>query len=567
MYHPTLLEQRRAGMVSWLPHDTDFVCDTHKVIIMHVENLYKHCLCYLAGKVWKPRHSWRGVRCGRIPGTLLLVSHRGILRAEGRFLPFQGYPSVRNRSLQKLRFIFAVVFLLPVSSQETDCRISGRYNSQAEKRRRSSMKQKHWKKRIAAFLMVGCVLLGMPQRVMAEEAQIPAGWTQMPAELKDKYFGDTGYIYYDVGPSVRDGMYELKSDSRSLKAGNTVEVQIFFNPDKAVSPLLMASISLYYDVDVLQYIDATMDNEYMTRYAGSVDPGESDNSIYLFIDFNKIPGFDQYGCITTVRFKVKQDTSSTVFYCGEIDSAGDGWGYNSIVDSLDDGYYKVMSLTLEDASSTPDTPIDPAAPSVFALADASAQGSGDITVPIDIKANGGFNLLGLTIDYDAALFIYDGLEIDDSLKSKIQLDSIYPTEGQIKASYIALEDVADVGDFLKLRLKAREDAAAGTVSDVKISVSQVGNKAETAMTGMGAVCTVTLEENGGEEPEVLMPGDVNGDRSIDLVDAVYILQNFNQVREFSDAQNTAADVNKSGNVDLVDALVIMKYFNGEIQEL
>lgn len=429
------------------------------------------------------------------------------------------------------------------------------------------MKQKQWRKRIAAFLMAGCVLLGMSQRVMAEEAQIPAGWKQIPVELTGKYFDDTENIYYDVGASVCNGGFELKSDSCSLKAGDTVEVQIFFNPDKAGSPLLIAVMSLYYDVSVLQYIDAAMDYEYMKRYAGSVAPTEFDNGVSLMVDCNKLPGFDQYGCITTVQFKVKQDTSSTVFYCSEIDSSGeDGEIYHTFIDFYNDGYVQVMSLTLEDASTAPDIPTEPADPAVFALAGTSVQGSGDITVPIDIKANGGFNLLGLTIDYDAALFTYDGLEIDDMLKSKIQLDSIYPTEGQVKASYIALEDVADVGDFLKLKLKAREDAAAGTVSDVQISVSQVGNKAETAMTGTGAVCTVTLEDNRIEKPEVLTPGDVNGDGSIDLVDAVYILQNVNQVREFNDAQNTAADVNRSGNVDLVDALMIMKYFNGEIQE-
>lgn len=55
---------------------------------------------------------------------------------------------------------------------------------------KQSMRQ--WIKRIAVFLMAGCVLLGMSQRVMAEGNQIPAGWIQIPAELTGKYFEDTG---------------------------------------------------------------------------------------------------------------------------------------------------------------------------------------------------------------------------------------------------------------------------------------------------------------------------------------------------------------------------------------
>lgn len=83
----------------------------------------------------------------------------------------------------------------------------------------SSMKQ--WWKRIVAVLAVACVFLGTSRNVMAEG-------TQIPAEIVEKYIGGADK-YYDVGGSVGNGIFEIKSTSDSLKAGDTVEVQIIYN--------------------------------------------------------------------------------------------------------------------------------------------------------------------------------------------------------------------------------------------------------------------------------------------------------------------------------------------------
>lgn len=171
------------------------------------------------------------------------------------------------------------------------------------------------------------------------------------------------------------------------------------------------------------------------------------------------------------------------------------------------------------------------------------------------------------MEYDPTLFTYESLEIDDKLKSKISLDSVYevPGSGKVKASFIALEDITDIGDFLKLKLKVRDNVPAGTTSNVGVEITQVGNRAETAMSGIGTNCTVNITGSGsGEDVQQPLLGDVNADKNIDLVDAVYILQNYNQVRVFTNIQKTAADVDKNGTVNLLDALMIMKFFNGEV---
>jgi hypothetical protein len=58
-----------------------------------------------------------------------------------------------------------------------------------------------------------------------------------------------------------------------------------------------------------------------------------------------------------------------------------------------------------------------------------------------------------------------------------------------------------------------------------------------------------------------MLGDVNGDGSVDLTDALMIVKYYNNQITLNSAQLKAADVNGDGSVDLTDALIIAKYYN------
>lgn len=268
-----------------------------------------------------------------------------------------------------------------------------------------------------------------------------------------------------------------------------------------------------------------------------------------------IKPLDKNARVATIKYEVLKETDSTSIYFDSISILSDHLG---APDYYGEDWMDILTLPIVHTGQND---------SRLVLSGNPIQGNKEITVPINIQINDGFNLLGLEIDYDATLFTYESLEIDDALKSKISLDSIYevPGMGQIKASFIALEDIADTGNFLRLKLKAKDEVTAGTTSDVNVSITQVGNKAETKMSGTGMNCTVTLTGSGETgDTDTPVPGDVNNDKNIDLVDAVYILQNYNEVREFTSAQEIAADVSGDGTVNLIDALMIMKYFNGEI---
>ena len=410
-------------------------------------------------------------------------------------------------------------------------------------------------KKITMFMLAGWLFLGIPGEVRAEKKESP--------ELEELLGWN---ICYDCGNKTEDGVLEFKSDTHSLKEGDIVEMQVIYNADKdkVTGGLSYWGFNVIHDIEVLEYLGVEMKDEYRIKYMPQINEspfyGENIWSIYGNFTRKRSEGFEENDCLLTVRYKVKKSVSATSLYVDTVQYSNLDTHKGVKLYEVDKGVIDcsdVFTVNIED--NTPDLSL--------ALSSAPVQGSGEIIVPINIEKNDGFNLLGLTLNYDTSLFTYESLEIDDKLKSKVSLDSVYeePGSGKIKASFIALEDITDTGEFLKLKLKVKDGISEGTTSNVGVEITQVGNKAEVDMSGAGTNCAVKITSSGsGEDEQQPVPGDVNADKKIDLVDAVYILQNYNQVREFTKVQETAADVDKNGAVNLIDALMIMKYFNGEI---
>lgn len=421
-------------------------------------------------------------------------------------------------------------------------------------------------KKIKYFMM--CLLVGIISLFFVEDVKAE----KVFSEELTKLFGFGEMQCFVCGEATEDGVVRLKPNVTSLDEGEMLEIQVFYNSSYADSgPLCQMGVEMLYDTEVLEYMGYSFPNEHILKYGMTlaeykeeaypeefVDSTYNINLITFGYDFLNKP-YNEDACVVTFRYKIKKKTDTVRIDCmpSVVRRGKDGvpeakYFYGDGTDTVD-----ILTLNITDASTTP---------SALTLSTTPTQGSKEVTVPINIEKNDGFNLLGLTLDYDTSLFTYDSLEIDDSLKSKISLDSIYeaPDSGRIKASFIALEDITNVGDFLKLKLKVKDGVSAGTTSNVGVEVTQVGNKAETGMSGTGTSCAVSITGDGSGEEQQPVLGDVNADKKIDLVDAVYILQNYNQVREFTKVQETAADVDKNGAVNLLDALMIMKRFNGEI---
>jgi len=435
--------------------------------------------------------------------------------------------------------------------------------------------------KFVAFLLVCCTILSILGREVRAEDKI---LSELSTILESPC--------HDYGTSTKDGVFQISTDSHSLKAGDIVDVDIMVNYSNKEHGMISFVMENIYDSDSLEFMYLDISSEYREKYGASDQSREYDDwldtdAVSVSDDMAKLVKKWAYihalsqkkanllqGKFATARYRVKKDTESLDLYYTNIEYLTEdytSYRYFNFEGDDSDGYqyleengFGVLSLHLTDDSSPS---------SSVTLATAPAQGSEEISVPVNIEQNDGFNCLGLTIDYDTSLFTYENLEINDNLKSKISLDSVYeaPGSGKLKASFIALEDITDTGNFLTLKLKPKDGVSAGTTSNVGISVTQAANKAETKVTGKGTSCPVTITSSGGEgdhpsggDEDTPSLGDVNADKSVDLIDAVYILQNYNQVREFTAVQSKTADVNADGEVNLTDALMIMKYFNGEI---
>lgn len=440
-------------------------------------------------------------------------------------------------------------------------------------------------KQIIKLFTIFLMIVGI---VFSMSVEVKAGRTESP-DLASK----TGYeVAYDCGQSTVDGILHIDSNSCSLEVGDVVKVQIIYNGEKnKIGTYHGIETDIGFDNDILEYIQTTFEDDFIKTYGPDliVDPWNEDIKAmhWRSMTYKELGGTE---CIGTLHFRVKKKVNATRIYLFFTTLCGAFWNnqdsieyyqffYDNNLSMMDDrtmqawlesgfvvpdaedagkGWADILTLNIQDTANQPS--------STLTLTTTPTQGTSDITVPINIEKNDGFNLLGLTLDYDPALFTYEALEIDDALKSKISLDSVYEAlgSGKIKASFIALDDITDLGSFLKLKLKVKDGVSPGTNSNVGVEITQVGNKAETAMEGNGTTCAVSITGTTTGEEETPAPGDVNADKKIDLVDAVYILQNYNQVREFTNVQKTVADVDKNGTVNLVDALMIMKFFNGEI---
>lgn len=90
---------------------------------------------------------------------------------------------------------------------------------------------------------------------------------------------------------------------------------------------------------------------------------------------------------------------------------------------------------------------------------------------------------------------------------------------------------------------------AGSSSKSENSSSKAGNssKADTS--------------SSAEKPKYTL-GDVNGDKKIDIEDAVMVIQHLNGVKPLTDAQYKRANVDRNKTVDIEDAVAIISHVNG-----
>lgn len=202
-----------------------------------------------------------------------------------------------------------------------------------------------------------------------------------------------------------------------------------------------------------------------------------------------------------------------------------------------------------------------------------AAGGSEFTYTVSFSENTGFNTLGVKLTYPEG-FEYVEAEASDLIKEAFYLDFA----GYSGETYVFHHDEdARTITFVGASLYDVENAS-GTLFDITFTAPEAAGAydftlelVDNAYNEDGKVVSVdkvngkVTVEAGGDEAEYEL-GDVNMDESIDLFDAIAVLQYEAGIVDFSDVEYALGDVNGDDSVDLFDAIAILQYEAGIIEE-
>ncbi len=192
-----------------------------------------------------------------------------------------------------------------------------------------------------------------------------------------------------------------------------------------------------------------------------------------------------------------------------------------------------------------------------------------ITVSVDFSENSGFNTLGVKLKYPDG-FTYVQANASDLIKEKCYLDFA----GYAGETYVFYHDEeAKTLTFVGASLYDITEES-GTLFSASFTAPKTPNEnsefvieiVDNVYDEEGDVVTVdktngTVKVNDGPSYQL---GDVNMDGSIDLFDAIAILQHEAGTKSLTVAQLALGDVNNDNSVDLFDAISILQYEAGTL---
>ena len=202
-----------------------------------------------------------------------------------------------------------------------------------------------------------------------------------------------------------------------------------------------------------------------------------------------------------------------------------------------------------------------------------AAGGSEFTYTVSFSENTGFNTLGVKLTYPEG-FEYVEAEASDLIKDAFYLDFagfsgetyvFHHDEDARTITFVGacLYDVETAsGDLFDITFTA--PAAAGDYNFTLELIDNAYNEDGKVVSVDKVNGKVTVEAD-GEESEFEL-GDVNMDESIDLFDAIAVLQYEAGVTDLTDAEYALGDVNGDDSVDLFDAIAILQYEAGIIEE-
>lgn len=177
-----------------------------------------------------------------------------------------------------------------------------------------------------------------------------------------------------------------------------------------------------------------------------------------------------------------------------------------------------------------------------------------IKVPISVRNNPGISSIKLTVTYDPAVLGYKGCTFNEALTSIAGSQTVVndTQSGRVVLSWVvanaAYTDAK--GDIAVLGFEVKS-VAENTSSPVSISYEP-----ESTFDN-NLVDQKFLIKNGTVQVNMIRPGDINGDRTVDINDALLLLNYVCDLRK--DEVKGNPDVNGDGAVNNKDVVILLRY--------
>lgn len=368
--------------------------------------------------------------------------------------------------------------------------------------------------------------------------------------------------------------FELGTDK--VSGYDSIAVPVKFTSKDRFSLL---EISVAFDPTKLIFDSVTLPDEYKKNVTYKVEPLQSQSQLA-----SKVPvEFDIKGgtsgsnkTLCYLNFRVLNSTGSTGTGTGStaaettttVDIVGEEVTNNDDVFVLDEAKaYSQVTITRKNQStgSTERTKL-------VILGTESVSGYDMITVPVNLMVNEGFSSLGISATFDPAKLIYDSVVISDVYRNNVQLDSytMSQTGSKLTVNLTSKGDIKTTGTLMYLNFRVSNlPAASGTgtqASATKLGPTPVVLNVETVdkltPSELQYVATTTSTVTITEREH--LAGDVNGNNRIDLIDVLYVIQYYNDVKKLTDVEFRAADMDKNGVVNLIDARIMLQYYDSEL---
>ena len=238
----------------------------------------------------------------------------------------------------------------------------------------------------------------------------------------------------------------------------------------------------------------------------------------------------------------KSDNTTVAVVSNGVVTAKAAGSANITVTTADGGFTASCAITVKE-----DTPSE--ADVVFTLSDVTVKPGEEVLVEIFIKSSVEINSVGLkNLSYDESVFTFDSF----TDFSELVTNSLFGASGCdnskkiISLAYMTASKLE--GKLCSIKFKVNSDAADGTY--------------DIAMTGLvknNSIVITSTVDSGSITVKSYVTGDMNGDESVDLSDALLLFQYSMFPDDYPIEYSGNFDLNKDGTVDVQDALLLFQY--------